>query len=43
MGYGYGYGAGAGGASLLGLITWLVILVDGILLGILLWKKISKN
>lgn len=39
MGY---YGGAAGGFGTLGFITWLVILADAILLGIWLWKQISK-
>jgi len=42
MMYGYNYGdmMGAGG---FGLITWLVIFIDLILLGIWLWKQIKKQ
>jgi hypothetical protein len=48
MGYlynGYGYGGGMMGSSFgfLGLLTWVVFLIDGILLGLWLWQKISKN
>ena len=39
--YGDGYGGMMGGASILGFLTWLVILVDLILLGVWLWKKIK--
>ena len=42
MGYGYGTGM-FGGISVLSLITWLVILVDLVLLGIYLAQKISKK
>jgi hypothetical protein len=41
MGYGYGpTTAGWGGG--LGVITWLVVMVDLVLAGIWLWKQISK-
>ncbi|MCL4366826.1 hypothetical protein M1563_01510 [Patescibacteria group bacterium] len=39
MGYGYGGNFGAGA---LGFLTWLVVLVDLILLGIYLWQKVRK-
>lgn len=42
MGYGSGWGM-MGGVGLFSLITWLVILVDLILLGIWLWQKISDK
>ena len=42
MGYGYGY-EGMMGVGAYGLITWLVILVDLVLLGIWLWQQISKK
>jgi len=32
-----------GGAGAIGLITWLVILADLVLLGIWLWKQIEKK
>lgn len=38
-----GYGGMMGGADIFGLITWLVIFVDLVLLGIWLWKKISNK
>lgn len=38
MGYGYG-----GGFALLGLLTWLAVLVDLTLLGVWLWKQVSKK
>ena len=42
MGYGYeGFGMMGGGMGTLGLVTWLVIIADLILLGIWLWKKIK--
>jgi len=42
MGYGSG-GDMMGGGGLLGVITWLVILVDLILVGIWLWQHISRK
>lgn len=42
MGWG-GYGYGGMMTSGLGLIFWLVLLVDLILLGIWLWKQIQKK
>lgn len=41
MGYGSDWGL-MGGLNGYGVITWLVITIDLILLGVLLWKKISK-
>lgn len=41
----WGYGgnfANFGGFSVLGVVTWLVVIVDLILLGIFLWKRINK-
>lgn len=43
MGYGYGYEGMMGGVGAYGLITWLVILVDLVLLGIWLWQQISRK
>lgn len=40
MGYGYG---GLGSVSVLGLLTWLAVLVDLVLLGVWLWKQVSKK
>lgn len=40
MGYGYSQTM-MGGAELLGLITWIVVLVDLVLLGVWLAQKIS--
>jgi hypothetical protein len=38
-----GYGPGMmGSAGAFGAITWLVILVDLVLVGIWLWKQINK-
>jgi len=44
MRYGYEYGDAmwGGGYDLLCLITWLVILVDLVLVGMWLWKQIKK-
>lgn len=40
----HSYGdAFAGGGDLFSMVTFLVILADLILLGVLLWKKISKE
>lgn len=41
MGYGNSWGMMGGGAGF-GFVTYLVVLVDLILLGIWLWKQISK-
>ncbi len=38
----YGYGGMAGGFGTLGFITWLVVLVDLVLLGMWLWKQVKK-
>ncbi len=42
MGYGYNWGM-MGGADIFGLLTWLVVLIDLILVGVWLWKEISKK
>ena len=42
MGYDGGWGM-MGGGGLFGIITWLVIVVDLILLGVWLWKKIQEK
>jgi len=42
MGF-YNYGGMMGGFGGLGLITWTVVIIDLILLGIWLWKQIQKN
>ena len=39
----YGYGGMMGGFGLFGLLTWLVLFVDLVLLGVWLWKQINKN
>lgn len=36
---GYGYGDMMGGFGTFGFITWFVVTVDLVLLGIWLWKK----
>ena len=43
MGYGYGGWSMMNGAGLFGGITWLVIIVDLVLVGIWLWQQISKK
>lgn len=40
MGYGYG---GMMGGSVLGVITWIVVFVDLVLVGIWLWQQITKK
>ena len=42
MGYGYGYGYG-GMTEGLGLVTWAIVLVDLVLLGIWLYEQINKR
>ena len=43
MMYGYGsYGGMMGGAGVLGLLTWLVVFVDLVFVGVWLWKQIRK-
>ncbi|MEK7132866.1 MAG: hypothetical protein AAB830_02330 [Patescibacteria group bacterium] len=43
MGYGYeGWGM-MGGAGFLGLIVWLMVLIDLVLVGVWLWQNISKK
>lgn len=37
------YGYGGSGAGLLGLLAWLIIFTDLILLGVWLWQHISKK
>lgn len=36
-----GYGM-MGGAGFLGVITWLVLIIDLVLVGVWLWKQIKK-
>jgi len=44
MMYRYGYsGLMQGGGGVFMVLTWLVVLIDLILVGIWLWDKISKN
>ncbi|HEY4498759.1 MAG TPA: hypothetical protein VJH94_01715 [Candidatus Paceibacterota bacterium] len=43
MGYTYGYGNIVGGPSVLCLLTWIVVIVDLVLVGIWLWQQISKK
>lgn len=38
-----GYGYGMSGLGTLGLLTWLAVLVDLVLLGVFLWKLVSKK
>ncbi len=39
----YGYGSMMGGFGSLGLLLWLVVFIDLVLVGVWLWKQISKN
>lgn len=39
---GYGYGGMVGGGTL-GIVTWLVVVIDLILLGVFLWQRIEKK
>jgi hypothetical protein len=39
----YGFGSGFGFFSAFGGLIWLVLLVDLILVGVWLWKKISEK
>ena len=39
MGY---YSGMMGGAGLFGLLTWLVVMTDLVLLGLWLWKQVKK-
>ena len=45
MGYGYNYGFGGmmAGVGLFGLLTWIVLIVDLVLLGVWLWKQVSEK
>ena len=38
----YGYSGMMAGTGLLALLTWMVLLVDLVLLGVFLWKKAMK-
>lgn len=42
MRYGFGW-AGISGVNFMSVITWLVILVDLVLLGMWLWKQVKKG
>ena len=42
MGYG-NFGGMMGGFGFLGVIFWIVLLIDLILLGVWLWKQIQKK
>jgi uncharacterized membrane protein len=43
MGYGYNYGGMMGGGAYgFGLLTWLIVMVDLVLVGVWLWKQIKK-
>jgi cytoskeletal protein RodZ len=39
----YGYSSMMGGMGFFGLLTWLVVLVDLVLVGVWLWKEIAKK
>lgn len=39
----YGYAMGFGGADFLVMLTWFLLLADLLLLGVWLWKQISKK
>lgn len=41
--FGQGYGYMMSGFGGLGIILWLLVIIDLALLGIWLWKKISKE
>lgn len=43
MGWGGSGGMMGGGFGVLGIIFWLVILADLILLGVWLWKQVNKK
>jgi len=44
MGYDWGYGSMMGyGFGTLGVILWLIVLIDLILLGVWFWKQIQKK
>jgi uncharacterized membrane protein len=43
IGYGNAGWGMMGGAGVFGLLTWLVVLVDLVLLGVWLWQRISKK
>lgn len=43
MGYWNGNGMGWGGLGILGLIFWIILFIDAVLLGIWLWQQIQKK
>jgi uncharacterized membrane protein len=43
IGYGNAGWGMMGGAGVFGLLTWLVVLVDLVLLGVWLWQRFSKK
>ncbi|MDD5318744.1 MAG: hypothetical protein PHF79_02910 [Candidatus Pacebacteria bacterium] len=43
MMYGYGYGSPISVVGMLGIVTWLVVLADLILVGFWLWQNINKS
>lgn len=43
MMYWYGQNPMMGGASVLGALTWLVVLADLVLVGVWLWQQVSKK
>ncbi len=43
MPWGYGNTMSWGGAGSLGLLLWLVVVIDLILVGVWLWKKIQEK
>lgn len=45
MGWGYGnmMGSGFGLFGLIGLVFWIVLFIDSILLGIWLWQQIQRG
>ncbi|MDP3901544.1 MAG: hypothetical protein Q8Q37_01025 [bacterium] len=43
MNYEFWYGSHMAGFGLLAIITWAVLIIDAVLLGVWLWQKISKK
>ncbi|MCR4331048.1 MAG: hypothetical protein NUV49_04195 [Patescibacteria group bacterium] len=39
----YGFGPAMAGFGILGGLVWLVVFIDLVLVGVWLWKQISKN
>ena len=39
----YGYGSMMGGVGVFGLLTWIVLFVDLVLVGVWLWQHISNK